>query len=95
MHKEQQFVKGLIEFLEDQCDSINFKDSQKAFALKENEKDQILKSMESSDIYKVFLKFDTVHNDRFGMGTNIAYVRGFSAGIKFIIFSLILKEIYK
>lgn len=95
------FTKALKEFLEDRIDSVIFEEVSREYALKNQKVNEIEKSLQSllemadtpngtANVKKLFMDLRNGNGDLTGLASEIAYQKGFSEGIKFIIYSLIM-----
>ena len=97
------FTKALKEFLEDRIDSVIFEEVSREYALKNQKVNEIEKSLQSLietadttnetvNVKKLFIDLSDGNGDLIGIASEIAYQKGFSEGIKFVIYSLIMSQ---
>jgi hypothetical protein len=95
------FTKAVKDFLEDRIDSIIFEEASREYALQNKKVDEIVKPLQSLpetvetkagpvNVRKLLMNLSDETGGLRTIASEIAYQKGFSEGIKFIIYSLIM-----
>jgi DNA-directed RNA polymerase delta subunit len=93
------FLQAFEELLEDQIDTINFEKINRIYAIKENRKDEIIRSLKSLPetletpagaikVHKLLWELRDLNSDLEGINFDIGIKRGFSLAVKFIFHNL-------
>jgi hypothetical protein len=89
------FIKSLTEFLEDRTDAIDFKETSQKYQERDNNVDKIfdqIRLLLDEHGQRILTNLDDETSFRMTVASEIAYQKGFSEGIKLIIYSLIMSE---
>jgi hypothetical protein len=93
------FLQSFEELLEDQIDTINFEKISRAYAVKENRKDEIISTLKSLPetvetpagavkVHKLLWELGDLDCDLAGISFDIGIKRGFALAVKFIFHNL-------
>jgi len=88
---QDSFVKALNDLLADRANNIDFSEASLAYRKNEEIIDGLserLKLLLDEDGLKLLLSLDTEHNGRMTKAAEISYQKGFTEGIRLIIYSL-------
>lgn len=96
------FTKAINDFLEDRIDLVKFNEISREFSKKYEEINSIEKSLQSLlpktvdspngpvDIQLLLMKLSDKNGDLYTIASEYAYKKGFSEGIRFIVYNLIM-----
>jgi len=90
---EKPFTKELNEFLVDRCDEIDYSQASPQFKQADGEAERLfgeIKLKLSEEDKAKFLRLDDLHNYRLAAAANAAFQKGFTEGLQFIMYLLIL-----
>jgi len=94
---ERSFDKEILNFLIDRCDGLDYSDISSQYKKTDDEIDELTKQIKDllpEKDYSILSRLNDLHGYRMTAAANTAYLKGFSAGIKFL-FIFIQKPLKK
>ena len=91
--KKDLFSKAVTDFLEDRIDNIDFREASLDYKKTDEKADNLyeqIKLLLDDKGQKLLLNLDTENNALITKAAEIGYQKGFTEGIKFIIYNLIM-----
>jgi hypothetical protein len=93
------FLQSFEELLEDQIDAVRFAKVSRAYAVKENRKNEIIRALKSLpetvetptgaiEVHQLLLELGDLDSHLEGISFDIGIKRGFSLAVKFIFYNL-------